>query len=124
MRSFQRAFGGHLRQLRNQRGYTQEELAHIADINPTYLSGIERGVRNPTLEIIRTLASALGITVSELFAFETRLAPADQESDRHTPLTTPHAGSRIYPSWLPTCAKTSTGIIAPIGFTLTAARSA
>jgi transcriptional regulator with XRE-family HTH domain len=47
-------------------GFTQERLADKADLDPTYISGIERGVRNPTLAIIARLARALGVSLSEL----------------------------------------------------------
>ena len=67
MRSYQRAFGQYIRQLRNQRNYRQERLALECGIHATYLSGIERGVRNPSLRIIRALARGLGVAVSELF---------------------------------------------------------
>ena len=70
MEAYQQAFGLHVRRLRDQQGYTQEELAHRARIHVTYLSGIERGVRNPSLRSIRALARALGVRVGKLFAFE------------------------------------------------------
>ncbi len=56
--------------MRNQRGLTQEEVAHRAGIHVTYLSGVERGVRNPSLKNIRAIADALGVPVAALFAFE------------------------------------------------------
>ena len=64
------AFGSHIRHLRHQRGLSQEEVAHSAGIHVTYLSGIERGRRNPSLRNIRRIAVALGIGVGELFSFE------------------------------------------------------
>ena len=70
MKAYQQAFGLRIRQLRDQQGYTQEELAHRAGIHVTYLSGIERGVRNPSLKNIRALARALGVRVGKLFTFE------------------------------------------------------
>ena len=70
MDAFVAAFGGHLRSLRLARGLSQEEVAHRAGLHVTYLSGIERGVRNPTLKNIRRLAVALGVGVGEMFAFE------------------------------------------------------
>ena len=73
MESFQKAFGRHIRELRDQQGYTQEEFAHRAGMHVTYVSGIERGVRNPSLTKIHQLAIALGMTVGELFNFETSL---------------------------------------------------
>ena len=70
MDSFTTAFGAHIRELRRAHGLSQEEVAHGAGVHVTYLSGIERGKRNPSLRNIRKLASALGIRVQELFEFE------------------------------------------------------
>ena len=61
-----RQFGLRLRQLREQRGLSQERLAELSDFDRTYLSGIERGVRNPTLAVIASLAKALEMKLSEL----------------------------------------------------------
>jgi transcriptional regulator with XRE-family HTH domain len=60
------SFGQNVRNLRGASGFTQERLADKADLDPTYVSGIERGVRNPTLLIIVRLARALGVSLSEL----------------------------------------------------------
>ena len=60
------AYGRALRQLRTERRLSQEALAHAADLDRTYVSGIERGERNPTLESIQKLAKALDLRVSEL----------------------------------------------------------
>lgn len=58
---------GHvLRRLRRARRLTIEDLAHAADIHPTYLSGIERGERNPTWSKLSDLALALGVPLSAL----------------------------------------------------------
>ena len=67
---YQVAFGRHVRQIRLRRDETQEEVAHRAGIHVTYLSGIERGVRNPSLTSICALAAGLGVPVRELFEFE------------------------------------------------------
>jgi len=61
-------FGRRVRELRTQRGFSQEELAHRVGIHYTYLGGIERGERNPALINIGRIAQALGISVAELFA--------------------------------------------------------
>jgi transcriptional regulator with XRE-family HTH domain len=58
------ALGRAIRRLRKHRKLTIETLAHAADLHPTYLSGIERGVRNPTWAKLCALATALGIPVS------------------------------------------------------------
>ena len=70
MDAFTSAFGAHVRSLRLGRGLSQEEVAHLAGLHVTYLSGIERGVRNPSLKNIRRVAVALGVGVGELFSFE------------------------------------------------------
>jgi len=51
---------------RKQRGWSQEELAHRADLHRTFVSSIERGTKNATVNSIHTLAKAMGLTVSEL----------------------------------------------------------
>jgi transcriptional regulator with XRE-family HTH domain len=61
-----RYFGLNVRRRRESLGLTQERAGEKADLDPTYISGIERGVRNPSLLSICRLAKALGVTVSEL----------------------------------------------------------
>jgi transcriptional regulator with XRE-family HTH domain len=58
--------GRALRRLRRARRVTIEDLAHTADIHPTYLSGIERGIRNPTWSKLASLAQALDMPISEI----------------------------------------------------------
>jgi len=60
------AYGRALRQLRTERGISQERLALLSELDRTYVSGIERGERNPSLTNILKLADALGVKVSEL----------------------------------------------------------
>lgn len=59
-------FGGNVRTLRVQLGITQEKLAESSGLHPTYISGIERGIRNPTLLSIVNLADALDVNISAL----------------------------------------------------------
>jgi transcriptional regulator with XRE-family HTH domain len=61
-------FGERIRLLRGERGLSQEDLAERSGLHRTYISGIERGIRNPTLSIILQIASALGVPVTELFS--------------------------------------------------------
>jgi transcriptional regulator with XRE-family HTH domain len=61
------AFGAAVRALRGRSQLTQEALAHKCDMDRTYLSGIERGVRNPSLTNILRIAASLGVTPVELF---------------------------------------------------------
>lgn len=62
------ALGRAIRRLRQQRKLTIETLAHAANLHPTYLSGIERGVRNPTWSKLCALADALALPVSTITA--------------------------------------------------------
>ncbi len=55
-----------MRQLRVEREMTLEELAKVSDLHWTYLSGIERGRRNPTLKVLAAVAAALDIKTAEL----------------------------------------------------------
>ena len=55
------AFGRAVRKYRLQKGLSQEGLAERAAIHRTYIGGIERGERNPTLLMIHRLARALGV---------------------------------------------------------------
>lgn len=65
-RSATTIFGSNVRKARLLKKLTQEELAEIADLDPTYISGIERGVRNPSLISICRIAVALNLSVSRL----------------------------------------------------------
>lgn len=60
-------FGLHLKQLRLARGLSQEQLGLIAELDRTYISGIERGVRNVSLANIFKIAKALDVESAELF---------------------------------------------------------
>lgn len=60
------AYGRAIRELRAELGISQELLAHIADLDRTYVSGIERGERNPSLANILKLAAALDAKLSEI----------------------------------------------------------
>ena len=62
------SFGLNVRKRRESLDLTQIEAAERADLDPTYISGIERGVRNPSLISIARVAKALDITVSDLCA--------------------------------------------------------
>lgn len=58
--------GRTVRQARQRAGLSQEALADKAGIDRTYVSGVERGLRNPTVTILARLAAALGIEVADL----------------------------------------------------------
>jgi transcriptional regulator with XRE-family HTH domain len=69
-------FGLAIRHLRLRRNLTQEELAHQALLHRTYLTDIERGTRNPSIEVVEKLANGLGISVSELFRLAETVTPS------------------------------------------------
>lgn len=57
-----------VRRLRVERRLTQEQLAHDAEIDLTYLGGIERGHRNPSVSVLGRLATSLGVHPTALLA--------------------------------------------------------
>ncbi len=59
-------FGFQVRKLREEQGYSQESFAEKVEIHRTYIGGIERGERNPTLTMITRIAKALGVPPSDL----------------------------------------------------------
>jgi transcriptional regulator with XRE-family HTH domain len=63
-----RRFGIAVRQLRIQQNWSQEDLAAAVGLHRTYIGGIERGERNPSLINIVRLAAALGVPTSVLMA--------------------------------------------------------
>ena len=60
-------FGERLREIRAKSGISQEKLAEEADLHRTYVSSVERGERNISLENIARLADALQIEIREFF---------------------------------------------------------
>jgi len=62
------AFGKAVREAREDLGLSQEELGFESELDRTYISGIERGVRNPTIATVGRLCRALGVRGSELMA--------------------------------------------------------
>lgn len=65
---YQKQFGNTVRRLRGNQGWSQEDLAEFSGLHRTYISGIERGVRNPSLSIIIQVAKALKVHPSLLFS--------------------------------------------------------
>lgn len=64
--AFLKAFGAAVRRAREARGLSQEKLGFEAELDRTYVSGVERGRRNPTVAVIFRLATALGVKPSRL----------------------------------------------------------
>lgn len=56
-----------LRRLRVSRGLSQERLAYDAEIDRSYVGGLERQEENPTVDVLDRLARTLGVSISEFF---------------------------------------------------------
>jgi transcriptional regulator with XRE-family HTH domain len=65
-RSVAKEFGKVLRELRKEAGLSQEDLAAIAELDRTYPSLLERGLRTPTLTVLFGLGDALKVDAAEL----------------------------------------------------------
>jgi transcriptional regulator with XRE-family HTH domain len=61
-----RRVGLNVKRFRAERGLSQEELAFECGLHRTYISGVERGVRNPTVVVLEKIAKALKVATSLL----------------------------------------------------------
>jgi transcriptional regulator with XRE-family HTH domain len=66
MRDWRDIVGRNVKKYRQQKGLTQEELAFAAKIDLTYVGGIERGRRNPSLLVMARVADALAVPLQKL----------------------------------------------------------
>ncbi len=60
-------FGMQVKKLRLEKGLSQEALAHLADLDRTYIPSIEKGERNVSITVIEKIAKALKVKISILF---------------------------------------------------------
>jgi len=67
-----RRVGLNVRKLREDRGWSQEELAFECGLHRTYISGVERGIRNPTVLVLAEIATALKVPASKLLEERSR----------------------------------------------------
>jgi len=72
-----RRLGEHIRSQRRFSQLSQRELARLADLSDTYMSQLERGLHEPSIRVLRSLANSLGIKPNELIMFAAGL-PVDQ----------------------------------------------
>ena len=68
MVDYRRVVGRNVRKFREELGLSQEELGFRAEIDRTYISGVERGVRNPTVTVIARIAHALKVEPANLLS--------------------------------------------------------
>lgn len=64
---WEKIVGANIRHFRKERGLTQEQLAHNANLDLRYLGGIERGEHNPTVAVLGCLAEALDVHPADFF---------------------------------------------------------
>jgi XRE family transcriptional regulator, regulator of sulfur utilization len=77
----QPALGKAIRQLRKERGLSQEELGHMAEIHPTWISHIESGRTNPAWGTVRRIAVVLEVRLSEVVLLAEQLAAEEAGND-------------------------------------------
>jgi len=70
MKKIEWQFGKKLRELRLVRGLSHEKLVFKSRMHRTYLGGIERGERNPSLKNTAAIAKTLNVTLAQLFSFD------------------------------------------------------
>lgn len=66
MMDIRETFAQNLRSARRTAGLSQEEVAHRAGLDRTYISALERKVYNPTIDVVGRLADVLGVTAASL----------------------------------------------------------
>lgn len=69
--------GQRIRELRNERHMSQEELAFKSGISPAHLGQIERALKNPTIDTVSKIAAALDIPVASLFTMDAVTLPSN-----------------------------------------------
>lgn len=72
--------GNRIRELRQERALSQERLALIAGITPTYLGLVERGKRNATVSTIEAICNALNISLAEFFSVADAPPPLEDDT--------------------------------------------
>jgi transcriptional regulator with XRE-family HTH domain len=66
MLDIRKIVGRNVRRLREAKGLSQEKLSFDCELHRTYLSGVERGIRNPTVLIVQKIAKGLGVAPHKL----------------------------------------------------------
>lgn len=81
MSDISKIVGDRIRILRAEKGFSQEELASQAGIDPSHLGRLERGERNPSLISLEKIINALGVTFEDLFEY---IQPSNMEKENTT----------------------------------------
>lgn len=70
-----RMIGLRIKELRKRRGLSQDDVAEKADTSPNYLSRMERGTENPTLDMLIKISHALSVDLAELLDYKHEMNP-------------------------------------------------
>ena len=65
--TIQEKLGQRIKHLRQKQGLSQEQFAYLCELDRTYITSVENGKRNVSLQNIKKIADALGISISEFF---------------------------------------------------------
>lgn len=80
MKAARKLFGARIKEIRKERGMTQEDVAKIVNIEPTSYSRFERGERSATLDTIEKIAGALSVGLKDLFEFGALPSPSPEQT--------------------------------------------
>ena len=78
-RKLAQAFGARLNDLRRRAGLSQEQLGHNSGMSVPFVSGLERGIRQPSLQSLTRLAAGLGVSVEDLVRGLDKGSPANED---------------------------------------------
>lgn len=81
MSEIRKVIGNRIKNLRNERGWSQEEFAHKANLSQSYFGALERGEKSASIETLEKIAVAFGITFEELFRY---IQPSSEDVDNST----------------------------------------
>ena len=76
-----RALGEYIKAQRQINQLTQRELAHLADLSDTYMSQLERGLHEPSIRVLKSLAESLGIRPDQLIMYASGLPTSEADVD-------------------------------------------
>ena len=88
-------FGSAVKDQRKNLGLSQEELAHRSGLHRTYVTDIERGTRNVSIDSVTKLAKALEVPLADLFEKIEKRPPVRSTTDHGIPIDATHAGRPV-----------------------------
>lgn len=84
--TIKKELGARIRALRKRHGLTQEEMEEKCDLHWTYIGGLERGERNPTLTTMQRVAAGLGVGLNQLIDARSFPRPQSDEESKEARL--------------------------------------